>query len=100
MIVAIDEQHTTVRVGAGVITVFDSIHAAIHARAFAVPHRENPVVVGIGQRCKLLRTGNGRRSEVLVDAWLKDDVIRRQLILDTPKGHVEMTERANRDSPI
>ena len=74
VIVAHQRKHAAVFGGAGQIGVAENVAGAIDARALAVPHGEDAVVLALAAQFGLLRAPDGGGGEVLVDAALKADV--------------------------
>ena len=66
MIIAGYRQHAAVFRGTKGIGVLDHIHAAIHTRAFAIPHTEHAVVSGAGEQIGLLAAPHRGGGQVLV----------------------------------
>ncbi|KGW52136.1 hypothetical protein Y049_1810 [Burkholderia pseudomallei MSHR684] len=93
VVVAREHEHAAVRRGAGRVRVLEHVARAIDARALAVPHREHAVVFRAGIQVDLLGAPDGRRREVLVDAGLEHDPVRRQMPLRLPERQVEPAER-------
>ena len=66
MIIASNDEHTTVRRAAVSIAVLECIAGAIDARTLPVPEAENTVDFAIRVRFDLLRTQYSRRGQVLI----------------------------------
>ncbi len=73
MIVAHEGKYAAIFRGAREIGVAEDIAAAIDARTFAVPEREDAVVLALPSHLGLLRPPYGGRREILVEARLKQD---------------------------
>ena len=67
--------------GAGHVGVLEDVAAAVHARALAVPDAEHAVELGVREEVELLRAPDRGGGELLVDAGLEHDVLRRQVLL-------------------
>jgi hypothetical protein len=80
--------------GAGHVGVLEHVGAAVDAGALAVPDAEDAVVLlRVGVEVELLRAPHGRGRQLLVDARLEDDVLRRQVGLRRPQRLVVAAER-------
>ena len=93
VVVAGDQQHAAVFGGAGKIHVFEYVAAAVDAWTFAVPHREHAVVFRFADQGDLLCTPHGGRSELLIDAGLKLDVMRVEMFARLPQRFVQPAQR-------
>src|SRR6185436_8046752 len=79
--------------GAGGVRVLEDVAAAVDARAFAVPHREDAVVTRLREQVELLRAPDRGRSEVLVDPGLEPNVVALEMRARAPERLVEPAER-------
>jgi hypothetical protein len=93
VVVAGEHQHAAVLRGAGGVGVLEHIAAAIDARALAVPHGEDAVVLRPREEVDLLRAPDRGGGEVLVDAGLELDVVALEVALRAPQRLVEAAER-------
>ena len=73
--------------GTGHVGMLEHVRGAVHARSLAVPDAEHAVVlVGARRRkAQLLRAPDGGRRQLLVDARLKHDVLRLQVLGRLPQ---------------
>ena len=92
MVVGGQRQHAAVPGGARRVAVLEHVAAAVHARALAVPHGEHAVVLGRADQVDLLRTPDGGRGQVLVDAGHELHVVRFQLFLGFPQVFIEAAQ--------
>jgi hypothetical protein len=97
MVVAHQGEHAAVLGGAGEIRVAKHVSGAVDARPLAVPHAEHAVVLALAPQLSLLRTPDGGRGEVLVQAALEYDVVLIQLGL---RPHELLVEPAKRRAAI
>ena len=83
MVIAGHRDHAAPGRGAGHVGVFEHVAATVYARSFAVPDAEHTIKPVAGGRCKaeLLRAPQGGGRQLFVDAWLKNDVVRLQVLL-------------------
>ena len=93
MIVAHEGKHAAIFRGAREIGVAEDIAAAIDARTFAVPEREDAVVLAFPAHLGLLRPPYGGRGEILVEARLKQDAGGIERALGAQEIQVETAER-------
>src|SRR5581483_7163862 len=93
MIIAGDEQHAAMPGASGVVRVLERVPAAIDAGTFAVPHREDAVVLRGAEQVHLLRPPHRGGGEVLVHARLELDVMRAQMRFGFPQRLVQPAER-------
>ncbi len=93
VVVAREHQHAAVLGRACEIGVLEHVAAAIHAGAFAVPHREYAIDLGVGIEVDLLAAPDRRRGEVFVQTRLKPDVGAIEKSLRLPQRQVERAER-------
>jgi hypothetical protein len=85
VVVAGDGDDAAERRGAGEIGVLERVRAAVDARTLAVPDAEHAVVLRIGEvEVELLRSPDRGRRQLLVDAGLEHDVMRRKVVLRRP----------------
>ena len=68
-------EHAAVAGGAKGVRVFQHVHAAVEARALAVPHAEHTVVARAGKQVDLLAAPDRRHREVFVDARSEEDIV-------------------------
>ena len=93
VVVAREHQHAAVLRGAGGVGVLEHVAAAVDARALAVPHAEDAVVVRAGNMLSCCVPQIDGRGEVFVDAGLELDVVRFEVRLRAPQRLVEAAER-------
>ena len=93
MVVADQQQHAAMWLGAGGVGVADDVHAAVDARAFAVPHGEDAVVARAGEEAELLAAPDGGGGQIFVDARAEDDVLGGEKALRAGEFTVEPAER-------
>ena len=94
VVVAGEGDHAAVLGGAGQVGVLEDVGAAVDAGALAVPDAEHAVeALRLGVEVELLRAPDRGRAELLVDAGLEDDVLRREMALGLPQGLVVAAER-------
>ncbi len=60
--------------------MLEGVAGAVHARRLAVPHAKNAIVESAGEQVGLLAAPDGGGGEVLVQAFLEDDVAGRQVL--------------------
>src|ERR1700679_275007 len=92
MVIAVEEQHPAIRVGAGIVAVFEGVARAVDARAFAVPGGEYAIIACARNRFDLLRAANGSRGYILVESRLEDDLGLGQPIADRPESLIDIAE--------
>ena len=92
MIVAEQAQHTPERRAARKVAVAQYVARAIHARAFAVPHREDAVVRALARERDLLRTPARGRGEIFVHAGVELDVVLFEQLAGAHELLIECTE--------
>ena len=78
VVVAHQREHAAVLRGAGEIGVAEHVAGAVDARALAVPHAEHAIVLALAAQLGLLRAPQRGGGEVLVEAGLEEDVVRRR----------------------
>ncbi|MCY1402507.1 hypothetical protein D9M71_176510 [compost metagenome] len=78
---------------AGRVAMLEDIAAAVHTRAFAVPHGEHAVVTRAGEQAGLLAAPDGGSGQFFVDPWLEVDVVFLEEGLGFPEALVEVAER-------
>ena len=94
VVVAGEGDHAAVLGGAGQVGVLEDVGAAVDAGALAVPDAEHAVeALRLGIEVELLRAPDRGRAELLVDAGLEDDVLRREVALGLPQRLVVAAER-------
>ena len=93
VVVAGQHEHAAVLRRAGEVGVLEHVAAAVHARTFAVPHREYAIDFGARVQVHLLRAPDRRRGKILVQARLELDVGAVQELLRLPQRLVERAER-------
>jgi hypothetical protein len=74
--------------------MFEHIHAAINARAFAIPKTKYPVVEGAREHIVLLATPDSGCCQILIDSRLKMNVMPFQVGFCLPHGLVNAAQRA------
>ncbi len=72
--------------------MLEHIAAAIHARAFAVPHAEDAVVSRAREHADLLGAPDSARREVFVDPGLEFHVVLLEVLLRAPQRLVEAAQ--------
>ncbi|MNT29408.1 hypothetical protein D3C72_1651460 [compost metagenome] len=72
--------------------MFEDIAAAVHARAFAVPHGEYAVVARAREQAGLLAAPDGGSGQLFVDSGLEMDVVFLEEGLGFPEALVEVTQ--------
>ncbi|MNQ54959.1 hypothetical protein D3C85_690380 [compost metagenome] len=77
---------------AGRVAMFEDIAAAVHARAFAVPHGEYAVVARAREQAGLLAAPDGGSGQLFVDSGLEMDVVFLEEGLGFPEALVEVTQ--------
>ena len=92
MIITRHNQHTAGRRRPVCITVFESIPSPVDTRPFAIPHGENAVVFSPFEDVDLLRTPNRGCGEVLINAWLKVNIVGFEKGLGLPERFVKATK--------
>ena len=92
MVIAGDQQHTTVLGGPCMIHVLEHVTAAINARAFAVPECEYTIVFGRPDQAHGLCAPDCGSGEVFVDTGYKLHMMRIQMFLRFPECLVQHTE--------
>ncbi len=92
MVIARDDEYAAVRRAPVSVTVFERITCAIHAGAFAVPHRENAIDGPRRVRLDLLRAEDRGRGQVLVDGRQELDVVFFEKRLRAPQFLVDRAE--------
>src|SRR5258708_38472887 len=93
MVVAREEEDSTLGRGAGGIAVLEDVAGAVDARPLAVPHGEDAVVFGAREQADLLRAPDRGGAEILVDAGLEFDVVLLEEALRAPQPLIEAAER-------
>ena len=93
MIVAGQRQHAAVGRCPGRVGVFEGIHRAIHARAFAVPYAEHAIDLGAGEHPDLLTAPHRRCGEILVQPGRELDGVRLQERFGAPQRMIVHAER-------
>jgi len=102
VVVAGHHQHAAVRGGAGEVGVLEDVGAAVHARALAVPHREDAVarrrashgrLGALGQQAELLRAPHGGGGQVLVHRRPEAHVVRVERGLRLVQRGVQAAQR-------
>ena len=78
VVVAHQREHAAVLRGAGEIGVAEHVAGAVDARALAVPHAEHAVELALAAQLGLLRAPERGGGELLVEAGLELDVVRRR----------------------
>ena len=93
VVVAHQREHAAVLRGAGEIGVAEHVAGAVDARPLAVPHAEHAVVLALAAQLGLLRAPQRGGGEVLVEAGLEHDVVRREMRRGALELLVEAAER-------
>ncbi len=93
MVVAGEHDDAAVLRGSRVVRVLEDVAAAVDTRSLAVPHREDPVVLGARVEVDLLRSPQRGRGEILVEAGLELDVSALEELRCLPQRLVERAER-------
>ncbi len=93
MVVACQRNDPAVGAGPGRVSVLEHVAAAVHARAFSVPHREDAVVLGAFEHVDLLRSPHAGGGEVLVQSGLEADVVSFKVLLRLPRRLVDAAQR-------
>src|SRR5439155_10922949 len=91
-VVAAEGQHAAVTPDAGEVGVLENVARAVHARALAVPHAKDAVVLGSGEEVGELAAVDRGRAEVLVEPGDEDDVVLAKEIRIALQGQVEPAE--------
>ena len=65
----------------------------VHAGTFAVPEREDAVMLALAKQFRLLRTPAGSRRQLLIEARLEDNAARAELLPRLPQLQVEAAQR-------
>jgi hypothetical protein len=78
VVIAGQDQHTTVWRAAKGIAVFEGITRAVDSRAFAVPDGKDPIDLARRITLHLLRTQHGGGSQVFIDCRQKLDHVPRK----------------------
>jgi hypothetical protein len=76
VIVAQEQEHATLGIGAEQIAVADRVARAVDTGPLAVPDREDAVEAPLAGEVHLLGALAGGRGQILVDRRLVDDVVR------------------------
>src|SRR5438093_11471119 len=92
MIVTRDEQNAATSSRPGKIHVLEHIAAAVYARTLSVPHGEDAVVVRASEEVHLLGAPHRRRGQLFVDARLKLDAVRVEMLAGLPQRLVQPAE--------
>ena len=92
MIVTHREQDAAIRARPRSVAMAYSIHGTIQARRLAVPEAVHALVPGAREQPYLLRSPNGGRGQILVDAGLKNDPVLREQGLLLPEFAIQATE--------
>ena len=74
MVVAGERERAALGRGPGEIGVAQGVAGSIDAGPFAVPDPEHPLDCGAGEARDVLRSPDGGRRELLIQAGAKDDV--------------------------
>ena len=93
MIIACDQQHTTVLRGTSMIHVLKHVTAAINAGTFAVPECKHTIVFGRADEPHGLRAPDCGGGEVFVDAGYKLHMVCIQMFLRLPECFIQHAER-------
>nr|WP_294567104.1 hypothetical protein [uncultured Rhodopila sp.] len=93
VVVSGNRQHAAVFMRPRHVGAVERVAGAVHARTLAVPHAVDAVVLGAREGVEFLRAVDHRGGEVLVDARLEADVVRRHQLLLRPEFLVEHAER-------
>ena len=92
MVIARQHNHTAVAAGTGRVRMFEHIAATIDAGAFAVPHREHAIDIGVLGKVNLLAAPDTGRGQVFIQTRLKNDPIRIKLLFSLPQRLIEPTQ--------
>ena len=93
MVIAGQQEDSTMGGGACEVAVLDDVTRAVNARSLGVPHGKDAVVIGADRHVQLLRAQYGGRREIFVDARLETDVVPFEKGLGLPKLLVDQAER-------
>ena len=95
MVITGHRQRAAPGCGAGHVGMLEHVRGAVHARPLAVPDAEHAVVLVGARRRKtqLLRAPHGRRRQFFVDARLKHDVLRLEVLGRLPQRLVIAAQR-------
>ena len=95
MVIAGHRQHAAPGRGARHVGMLEHIRSPVHARALAVPDAKNAVVLVGARRRKtqLLRAPASGGGQLLIDARLKHDVLRLEVLGGFPQGLVIAAQR-------
>ena len=93
MVVTHQRDDAAIRRGAVEIGMAERIAGAVDPRSLAVPDGEDAVVAPLAAQLRLLRTPDGRRRKVLIQARLEHDVVVFQPRAGAPELQVEPAER-------
>ena len=92
MIIARNQQHTTVLRGTCMIHVLEYVTAAINAGSFAIPKRKHTIVFGRTDQTHRLCAPDCGSGEVLVDARYKLHMVCIQVFLCLPECFIQHAE--------
>ena len=94
VVIARNRNHAAMLRGARHVRVLEHVRAAIHTRPLAVPDAKNAVeLLALGIQIQLLRAPDGRGTQLLIHAGLKDDVVRLHVLLGRPQRLVIRAQR-------
>ena len=93
MVVAHQGKYATMLGGAGEIGMAEHVAGAIDAGSLAVPNAENAVELAFAAQFSLLRAPHRGRSQVLVEAGVKENVVRLEQGFGALELLVEPAER-------
>ena len=93
MVIARQYQHPAMRRCACCIGVFQHIHGAVYAWAFAVPHAKHTIAGGGFVQISLLCAPHGGGGQVFIQAGLKHDVVFLQMFFRLPQGQIDAAQR-------
>ncbi len=84
VIVPCDDQDPAIRVRAGDVSMLEWIARPVDPGSFPVPDGKDTILGGLRYRSEHLRAPDGSGGEILVDAWLEDDVIALEQVGGAP----------------
>src|ERR1700712_2537897 len=89
VVVASQHQHAAVFRAASAVAVLEDVAAAVHARAFAVPHGKHAIVLGVLEQIGLLGAPDGGGGQVFIEAGVEGDVVSVEMFLGLFGRHVD-----------
>ena len=94
MVIPCHCEHATIARRAKSVRVFEDIHTAVNARAFAIPHAKNTIEARALEQVGLLATPHGCSGKVLINTRLEVNLMSVEVLGGFPHGLIDAAQWA------